>query len=230
MLKSIGLTNLAEEWGFSIGEYKDAILEIGDICAIRKTKQGKSFRRDYERGLLMIAVALRYKPKNVLEFGTGRGFVTTVLSMMDSVETICTIDKLPKSQTADIMRKSKYANMSKVKFVSKKSNKLNSSDISGEYDLVFIDGEHTGKAVAHDFKFSLKCTTPEAIIVFDDYRNKHAEVKKYIKNLQYDKILVYTDGWVYDNIMIHKHGDADKVVDNKEMGSGQVILFKSGIK
>ena len=43
-------------------------------------------------------------------------------------------------------------------------------------------------------------------------------------------MLVYTDGWVYKNEFIREHGDADKVIGNKEVGSGQVILFKNSLR
>ena len=97
------------------------------------------------------------------------------------------------------------------------------------FDLVFIDGEHTAKAVANDFKVALKYTTEDALIVFDDFRRKHKGVRKHIISLPFDKILVYTDGWIYNNILIAFHGDADKVVDKKEVGSGQVVLYKNKI-
>jgi len=229
MLKQTDLISLAKEWNFSINEYSNIVKEIGDVCAIRH-KKGKPFRRDYERGLLMIAVSIHYNCHRLLEFGTGRGFVTSCLSMLSNVRHITTIDQLREEETLGVMSESFYSDMSKVEFISKKSKNLKNNDTKDDYDLVFIDGEHTHSAVANDFKFAINHTVDDAIIVFDDYRNKHKGVKKYIKSLPYDKILVYTDGWVYDNKFIKTHGDADKVVDNKEVGSGQVILFKDGYR
>lgn len=229
-MKATDLLTLMKKWDFPLEAYKDVVMEIGDICAIRKSK-GVAFRRNYERAFLLLAVALKYGSSRVLEFGTGRGFVTAALSMLENVHEIYTIDKLPASQTVGIMKQSSHAQMSKVSFISKKSSDVKRIDLGGLdglFDLVFIDGEHSHKAVEHDFKLSLKQTTSDAIIVFDDYRNKHRGVKKYISSLKYDKILVSTDGWVYENKMIKVHGDADNLVDNKEMGSGQVILYKGG--
>lgn len=224
------ILSLCRSWQFDYQNYKQEVLRIGDVCAIRKAKNGRLFRRDYERAILLLAVASKYQSQRVLEFGTGRGFVSACLSMLEHVSHIATIDKLRQEKTRKLVESVAARGLDKIQFVSTNTFKLSHSAIKNDFDLVFIDGEHTEKAVKNDFKFAMKHTADDAIIVFDDYRNKHKGVKKYIKSLKYDKVLVYTDGWIYENIMINKHGDADVVKDQKEYKSGQVILYKNGQK
>jgi len=231
-MQKYDIRSLLKEWDFDAEPYIMAVRDIGDVCAIRYDDKKKPFRRDYERALLMLAVAFRYQSTKFLEFGTGRGFVCGCLSMLDHIPTIFTIDKLPHAKAYKLMSSYSKIDLEKISFL--KANSLKIKDpvysFGNSYDLVFIDGEHSAKAVKNDFEMSLKVTTEDAIIVFDDYRDKHAGVKKYIKKLKYDKILVSTDGWFYRNRRIEKHGDADKVVGGKEMKSGQVILYKGGIR
>ncbi len=221
------ILSLLDEWNIDKDKYIDIVRDIGDVCAIRKTKKGVTFRRDYERGILLIAVALHFNSHKVLEFGTGRGFVAGCLSLLPSVESIHTIDKLKATETVGFMDKLSVINKEKVNFIQKNSFKLSAGDLDNDFDLVFVDGEHNRKAVSNDFNIAIKHTTDNAIIVFDDYRNKHKEVKKYISSLQYKKCVVFTDGWIYENVMISKHGDADKVDRGRERGSGQVVLWKN---
>ena len=223
------ILSLLTEWDIDKDEYVDVVREIGDVCAIRKTKKGVTFRRDYERGILLIAVALHFNCRKALEFGTGRGFVTGCLSLVPMIRSIYTIDILPAQKTVGHLDKLDCVDRSKVHFINRNTFKISDKSLPNDFDLVFIDGEHNRKAVSNDFKIAIRHTTDDAIIVFDDYRNKHKEVKRYIRSLKYKKRVVSTDGWIYENIMISKHGDADKVDKGRERGSGQVILWKGGV-
>lgn len=226
-MQSIDLLTLCDKYQFDYLSYMHFVSSVGDLTAIRKNKDGTLFRRNYERAILMLCVANKYQSTRFLEFGTGRGFVTACISCLKHVQSIFTIDK-DHSQNADkILSSIPDVKSEKINFLCKNSMNLSSSDISHDFDLVFIDGEHSEKAAKNDFELALKCTTDNAIIVFDDYRNKHRGVKKFIKSLKFEKFLVFTDGWIYKNNMIHKHGDADKIIDGKEYNSGQVVLFKN---
>ncbi|KKN24736.1 hypothetical protein LCGC14_0891830 [marine sediment metagenome] len=227
-IKQTDLISLCNEWQFDYKKYQSRVLSIGDVCAIRKAKNGQRFRRNYERAMVVLAAASRYGSRRMLEFGTGRGFTAASLSMFDQVEEIVTIDKLKQITAIQAVASLNVEGVfpAKINYLSKNTFEISDNDITGKFDLVFIDGEHTSKAVAHDFQFAMEHTTDDAVIIFDDYRNKHKGVKKYIKSLKHAKILVYSDGWLYENILIASHGDADRVKDNKEYGSGQVILLK----
>lgn len=220
------IIRLCEDFGFPYKSYLDKVKYVGDVCALRKNPNGVAFRRNYERALVVMAVAHKYDCKRFLEFGTGRGFVTGCASMLKNIQAITTIDKEPYRPTEKKMSKLDCIDLSKIEFISNNSYSVTKTDLGRNYDLVFIDGEHTGRAVRHDFELSSHCSSGNAIFVFDDYRDKHEGVKRYIETLNYKKILVQSDGWLYENVMIDSHGDANRVENGKEYDSGQVILIK----
>ncbi len=217
-MNKTNILDLFKKWNFDYTKHEKRFKEIGDVTAIRY--KGKvPFRRNYERALLVYAVAEHFQCKNFVEFGTGRGFVTACVSLCESIQDIYTIDCLDSG--IKHIKSLSLDTFDKIHFIVKKSQDLKYDEIPESIDLVFIDGEHSYKAAQNDFSF---VKDRARIVVFDDYRNKHKGVKKFIKSIDYNKLLVSTDGWIYKNKMIKKHKDADKVVDGKEYDSGQVIV------
>ena len=50
--------------------------ELGDVTALFRDKNENFVRLNYERGMLLYALIAKYKPKNILEFGTASGYAT----------------------------------------------------------------------------------------------------------------------------------------------------------
>lgn len=220
-MKNVNILTLFKSWNFDYKPYVEKFKAIGDVTAIRY-KKGKPFRRNYDRGMLLFAVASHFRCKTFLEFGTGRGYVTACVSLCKSIEHIITIDRDPVAKKTLVEAGIDTKN---IDFITSKSQKLKQGDLP-EVDLAFIDGEHSYDAVENDLSL-----TRASIVVFDDFRNKHKGVKKFIKSLKVpgkEKVIISTDGWIYKNEMLTKHGDADKIVNGKELGSGQVILLDEG--
>jgi predicted O-methyltransferase YrrM len=44
------------------------------LTALRQNSEGKYYRANYERGILLYALVAHFKPTTILEFGTGRGY------------------------------------------------------------------------------------------------------------------------------------------------------------
>ena len=51
-----------------------SFFKTGDLTALRKNSNKNFYRSNYLRGLLLYSLVTKYKPKTILEFGTGRGF------------------------------------------------------------------------------------------------------------------------------------------------------------
>ena len=49
-------------------------VEIGDLTALRQDSNSNFYRSNYKRGELLYALITQYKPKTIVEFGTGRGY------------------------------------------------------------------------------------------------------------------------------------------------------------
>jgi len=220
-MTEINIIRLFDIFKFSYHGYIERILQIGDMTAIRKL-HGKLYRRNYERGLLVSAIAKTYNCKNFLEFGTGRGFTTACVLEINPNICVTTIDN-DHSQKARVFLNELKINTDNVNFINS-SSKTIADKLTNNFDLVFIDGGHDYKTIKSDFRIAAqKCIN--GIIVFDDFRKKHLEVRKFIKNLSLKKYLINSDGWIFKNELIHLAGDADCVKDNHEVHSGQILIF-----
>ncbi len=222
-MRSIGITNYLDSLGFDYMSHKDEIIRIGDETAIRKDRNGKPYRKNYERGLLLCALCNHFGLKKFLEFGTGRGYTCACLIQLSKMENITTVDHKSSLEAKHLIR-SLGLDDSIVHYKSLDTNSLKESDIPGKFDLFFIDAQHDGKSVKVNYEFARLKSQQKSVIVFDDYRNKFPSVKKSIDQMGFKyKTLVHTDGWIIPNICISTAHDADKVVDGKEYGSGLVI-------
>jgi predicted O-methyltransferase YrrM len=225
-MKSMGITDLLESFSYPYTEMVDSIVAIGDVTAIRERK-GQKFRRNYDRGFLILALAQHFGLTDFLEFGTGRGFVCACLLKHARTNVITTID-LKSTEEASGLIRSLGLDDSGIRYVKANANKLAPQQLSGEFDLVFIDAQHDGKSIEKNYNFIKPMLKPRSIVVFDDYRKKHATVKQKVDAIPIrHKLLVHTDGWIIPNKFIAVHGDADKVKDGKEYRSGMVVCSDS---
>lgn len=203
-------------------------IELGDKTAVRNMNN-QSYRRNYERGLLLVAIANWFKSNAFLEFGTGRGYVVgCVADMCENVTNITTIDNESTDSAAEMLR-SLRVNIGRINFVKADISTLEDGAVTGRYDLTFIDAIHTGEAVEKDYKFFQRKSSVPHVVVFDDYRNLFPCVKTAINKLEdrFDKCyLIHTDGWIIENTMIGSAPDADVVIGGKEHESGMVVGVK----
>lgn len=212
------IRDLFAQWEFDHKLYLDRVIEIGQSTAIRKL-DGIAYRRNYERGLLIMAIIHKHKYQSFLEFGTGRGFSVACALTINPAIRITTIDISSCKQARGLLRHLGF-DLSNVQFVS--TDSLKSGKHLGKYDFAFVDGSHKYDFVKSDYKTAARHTS--GLIVFDDYRNKHLGVKRAVDEIDGTKMLVESDGWLIENVLIEKAGDADVVNAGKEKGSGQIIL------
>lgn len=223
MIKT-NIVQLLKDW--KLGYPLDTFLKIGDSTALRYEK-GVAFRRNFERGILLCAVADRFALTKFVDIGTGRGYSAACVSLCKTVDTIITIDSVSTKVAIENIDSLKLPTSQKIIFVHNDTKQCK-DELNIPFDFAFIDGEHTYKGVKRDFELVRNIAK---VVVFDDYRKKHNGVKKYIK--EQSKIvpgtwmLIYTDGWLFHNQFITQHGDADRVQDGKEFDSGQVIWIKN---
>jgi hypothetical protein len=177
---------------------KKSFWDIGNLTALRDREDGSYYQGNFERGLLLYSLVATYRPKIVIEFGTGRGYGAICMSRslvennIDGV--IYTIDSKgyrekqrwaldtgegPSTKflsIADI-----WPNYFPDKWLSR-INILhgNSVEIMKKWgslgipkaDFAFIDGGHDFFTVKHDFYSFLNVTNPDFTLLFDDYARK----------------------------------------------------------
>ena len=142
---------------------------------------------NYERGILLYALIAKYKPQNVLEIGTAKGYSTLCMAwaMHDHniPGTIYTIDptlntkfEIKIDDEINILTTpqlwSKIASTDWLKHIEPLTGY--SGEIMSKYkfpkiDFAYIDGHHVFRAVEHDFYAFLNVSSNDFHILFDDY-------------------------------------------------------------
>lgn len=167
--------------------------ELGDSTALRVRKDGTFFRSNYERGILLYALVAKHRPKNVLEFGTGRGYgslcmawamsdfgidgTVNTIDMVSSYEAIRwpiirdgsdpSVQYLSRMEVWDDVGELQWINrINSLKGLS--GSVMKSFDLD-KIDFAFIDGGHGYRSVLHDFIITLMNSGERIGILFDDY-------------------------------------------------------------
>ena len=151
---------------------------------------------NYERGILLYSLIAKYKPKNVLEFGTAEGYSALCMAwaMVDydingkiftidpkpfdvPLEREITWEENPKHETVLLSTKelwNKFANkewIEKIEVLTGFSGEILQKKIKEfpKMDMGFIDGHHAYEAVIHDFYAFLQTASENFYLLFDDY-------------------------------------------------------------
>ncbi len=180
--------------------------KLGDMTALHVDNNGQYHRVQYERGMMLYGLVAKYKPKNILEFGTGRGYGCLCMAWaMDDFRIpgkIFTLDytaheksrEWPIQRTTNNTPTTEFTSRKKVWDDLKKSSWLKhievltgySSEIMSKTELpkiemCYIDGAHFYEGVKHDFFAFLKIAKENFITLFDDYAEReNYGVKKFI--------------------------------------------------
>ncbi len=195
-----------------IEDFKDklpSLKEFGDLgakTALYTTEKNEVIKLNFNRGILLYYLIAKYQPKNVLEFGTARGFST--LCMAKAMEDfgisgkIYTIDFIPFTteqrhqidwgegrgpRNESISNKNLWQKIVNDKVI---EHIVTLEGYSGEVmskqkfpgiDFCYIDGAHFYEGVKHDFYSFLEVASSKFMILFDDYIDReYFGVKKLV--------------------------------------------------
>ena len=196
--------------------------KIGDMTALFESKQNEFIRLNYERGPLLYALVSKFKPVNILEIGTSRGYSTLCMAWAMSDNNIpgkiFTIDPKSTKQISSnliddhIQNQPRYENISieqiwkkisrdgwleKISPINGYSGSVMSSKNFPKFDMGYIDGAHFYEAVKHDVYAFLKSSKSKFGILLDDYIDrKYYGVKKLVDeeiSKVFDTTLIQTD-------------------------------------
>lgn len=173
----------------------DALLRLGDLTKLRVRSDGSFYRANYESGLLLYALVRRFRPRSILEIGTGRGFgaLSLAMGLRDAGVDGCVltvdvkgydekqswpIDEGSGPRVAELSLRDVWERLADRDLLSRVERACGSAREvlrrlreSGSFraDLVYIDGEHTWTAVRHDYLASLLLVGRPFRILLDDY-------------------------------------------------------------
>lgn len=204
------VTEIMQELGFNSDEKtKDEFRQLAGITALRQAQDGTYYVRNWWRGPLLYALVSHYRPRNILEFGTGRGYGALSMakaSLEQGFECrVWTIDHIPPTTrqrwdidegngpTTKSLAFDEVWEQSVSAVIRERISCLTGDSYSvmrewkhlghPNIDFFFIDGGHDYRTVKHDFIAGLRTANSGAPFLFDDYgKRKGYGVKKLIDN------------------------------------------------
>jgi len=178
---------------------------VNDL-AYYKSGENDFRNENYERGHLLYALVKKFKPKNILEFGTAHGFGTSAMAYAmnenNNEGKIYTIDYLKQNESINHVRKAENSIeeenttrekllkdtipkkwLNSITFLEGYSDKIFQKHKFPKIDFFYIDAGHFYEAVKHDFFISILLSNQSSIFLLDDYIDKKDfGIKKLIDN------------------------------------------------
>lgn len=170
----------------------EQFFRLGDRTGLRRDDDGRFYRANYERGILLYALVAAYRPRVLLEFGTGRGYgclcaawamedqgidgrVFTVDMVDDDEAFDWPIDEGEGPRVARLSRSKVWSQAApaewqrRIQRLRGRSSHVMRRWTGPPVEMAFIDGGHGYEAVRHDFYAALGVAAERFGILFDDY-------------------------------------------------------------
>lgn len=201
-------------------DWSSDLQNLSTICHFTKTridpnkKEGQmSFGA--EQCFLVKAIAGNINAEKFFEIGTGRGTACYSVALEDSIEEIVTTDIISHFQkkreaigykeavvsNEDIYNLIPFVEKEKIKFKHTSEVPFFEDEMEGEFDLAFIDGNHTDvEVIENDFRIANKLVREGGVILFDDYHPTKFAVKQVV-----DKILAENANFEAELVCFHGH-------------------------
>jgi len=234
-LKVTNLKDYFERVGYDWEKDKE---KLSLICHFTKTrvdpnKSEGTMSYGSEQCFLVKSVANSIKAEKFFEIGTGRGTSCYAVALEDTVEDVYTVDIISHFQkkreaigykeavvsNEDLYNMIPYEQKRKIKF--KHTSELSSivGEFEEEFDLAFIDGNHTDEnIIMNDFNVANKLVREGGVILFDDYHPTKFAVKQVV-----DKILADNPSFKSELVCFHGHLFEQ---DRKVSDTGIVVVTK----
>jgi len=193
-MKNIDVESFIKDLGIYVPP-KSRFEILGNATALY-FDHGNFYKLNFERGMLLYSLISKYKPKNILEFGTASGFGTLCMAWALSDNNIdgkiFTIDissltekhtrpvkfdngknELKNISVQEIWKKiAKPEWLKKIEFLHGYSGKIFNSFNFPKIDFGYIDAAHFYEGVKHDFYSFLTVASQNFGILFDDYAQR----------------------------------------------------------
>lgn len=215
-MKTLDLKTFFSKINYDWQKDKETINTIAHYTKtrVRKNRPENCLTAGTEQTFLVKAISEWMNAESFFEIGTGRGTACYALATIPAIKRIYTVDilgfkqkfstaigyKPAKVSLKDIKNMVPTSGKDKISFYHRKKLSYLQSNFAGQFDLAFIDGDHTNKKVIlEDYAVCKKLLKKNGIILWDDYDPDQFAVKEIV-----DEIL--KDNSKFDAILIEQRG------------------------
>jgi len=238
-MKQVHIKQKLEEMGVAVdGIVMGDFDQIGEFTAKRDRKPddpnykkyGAFYRANYERGILIYHLIRQYNLTSMLEIGFGRGYATfcAARAFHDAgvVGKIVTIDpSLDENYIRALQSVLPNDWFTYVTFMKGRSQEV-LQKVEGQFDLVYIDGDHSYAATKADWE--LTKDKYNKFLLFDDYHLPSKEDKGTIQcSVAIDEVDDPSKELI---IMDRRLFLDDRQFTDDKINYGQVLLSKPGVE
>jgi len=171
--------NFCSELGVTVGDVEAKLCELG-------SDRSQHYFDDAQLlGFYFAAIALVLKDvKNVLEIGVGQAHSTNHLARLFPNATIYAVDlppndkdyqklasRRPHPTNGNVGRFKENIDMPNIVFIEQNSFFLPLLKLPDEFDLIWVDGDHSFPAVGWDFAFAYSHMKEGGFLFMDDYQD-----------------------------------------------------------
>jgi len=226
-MKTTNLVDYFERIGY---EWKDDLNKLSTICHFTKTRHNPEKNEGdmsfgAEQCFFIKSVANSIEATKFFEIGTGRGTACYAVSLEEEIDEIVTVDIISHFQkkneaigyrsavvsNEDLYEMIPFEEKEKIKFKHVSEVPFFLGEMEGEFDLAFIDGNHTDtEIIENDFNVCNELVREGGVILFDDYHPEKFAVKEVA-----DKVLKRNPSFKAELVCFHGHlFDQDRKVDD----------------
>ncbi len=236
-MKTINIKDKLEAMGVCVeGILMGDFDYIGEFTAKRQrspddenyAKYGAFFRANYERGILIYHLIRQYNLTSMLEIGFGRGYAAfcAARAFHDAgvPGKIVTVDPQLDEKFLEALTQVFPQEWFKYIEFRKGPSQEVLPQLEGDFDLVYIDGDHTYAAVQHDWEKTKD--KYQKFLLFDDYHlptkdDPGIQCSQMIDSIDDDsKELILMDRRLFFD---------DRRFTDEQIDYGQVLLSKPGV-
>ena len=231
-------TNLIDYFNRIKYDWKTDLSKLSTICHFTKTRVNPNKNEGdmsfgAEQCFLVKAVAGNMNAERFFEIGTGRGTACYSVALEDSIKDVVTVDIISHFQKKkeaigykeaivsndDIYHMIPFEEKEKIRFKHVSEVPMMLDEMEGEFDLAFIDGNHTDiNVIMNDFNIANKLVKSGGVILFDDYHPTKFAVKEVV-----DKVLAENSEFKAELVCFHGHLFEQ---DRKVSDTGIVVVTK----
>ena len=197
-MKTVDLLDYFDEIGYDWNKDFEKLDVIMRYTKTRPKKIEYSPSAGQEQTYLLKGIAENIGATSFFEIGTGRGTACYALSLIPEMEQIITVDIISHYQKKneaienkpavvsnyDLYNMIPYEEKQKISFKHTSDMMTVKLEMSNEFDMAFIDGNHTSyDIVMQDFNNCLDLVKPGGVIVFDDYHPQKFVVKNVVNDI-----------------------------------------------